>query len=52
MKELAELRERAASFDGIAASLRDAREMLALFDGDPAAEAEADAQHRSPPKRR
>jgi peptide chain release factor 2 len=42
MKELSELRERAASFDGIAASLREAREMLALFDGDPAAEAEAD----------
>jgi peptide chain release factor 2 len=43
MKELSELRERAASFDGIAASLREAREMLALFDGDPAAEAEADS---------
>jgi len=42
MKELSELRDRAASFDGIAASLREAREMLALFDGDPAAEAEAD----------
>ena len=38
MKELSELRERAASFDGIAASLREAREMLALFDGDPAAD--------------
>lgn len=42
MKELSELRDRAASFDGIAAALREAREMLALFDGDPAAEAEAD----------
>ena len=40
MKELSELRDRAASFDGIAASLREAREMLALFDGDPAAEAD------------
>ena len=42
MKELSELRYRAASFDGIAASLREASEMLALFAGDPAAEAEAD----------
>jgi peptide chain release factor 2 len=42
MKELSELRDRAASFDGIAAALREAREMLVLFDGDPAAEAEAD----------
>lgn len=42
MKELSELRDRAASFDGIAASLREAREMLVLFDGDPAAEAEAE----------
>jgi peptide chain release factor 2 len=42
MKELSELRDRAASLDGIAAALRDAREMLALFEGDPAAEAEAD----------
>lgn len=42
MKELSELRDRAASFDGIAASLSEAREMLALFDGDPAAEAEAE----------
>lgn len=42
MKELSELRDRAASLDGIAAALREAREMLALFDGDPAAEAEAD----------
>ncbi len=42
MKELAELRERAASLDGIATTLHEAREMLGLFDGDPAAEAEAD----------
>jgi peptide chain release factor 2 len=42
MKELSELRERAASLDGVAASLRDAREMLVLFDSDPVAEAEAD----------
>jgi peptide chain release factor 2 len=42
MKELSELRERTASLDGIAAGLREAREMLALFDGDPAAEAEAE----------
>jgi peptide chain release factor 2 len=42
MKEVAELRERAASLDAIDTALRDAREMLTLFDGDPAAEKEAD----------
>jgi peptide chain release factor 2 len=42
MKELAELRERADSLDAIAAELREARELLALFDGDAAAEAEAE----------
>lgn len=42
MKELADLRERAASVDGIAAALRDAREILTLFDGDAAAEDEAE----------
>jgi len=42
MKELAELRERAASFDSIAHQLSESRDLLALFDGDPAAEREAD----------
>jgi peptide chain release factor 2 len=42
MKDLAELREQAASFDAIAATLRETRELLALFPGDAAAEAEAD----------
>jgi peptide chain release factor 2 len=41
MKELAELRERAASLDAVATALSEARELLAIFDGDPAAEAEA-----------
>ena len=42
MKELAELRERTASLDSVTNALRDAREMLGLFVGDPAAESEAD----------
>jgi peptide chain release factor 2 len=42
MRELSELRDRAATFDGIARGLADARELLDLFDGDPAAEAEAE----------
>jgi len=42
MKELAELREHAATVDGIAGSLRDASELLSLFVGDDAAAAEAD----------
>ncbi len=41
MKELAELRDRATAFDGVAQALGEARELLAIFDGDPAAEAEA-----------
>jgi peptide chain release factor 2 len=43
MKELSELRDRAASIDGIARTLADARELLTLFDGDPDAEAEAES---------
>jgi peptide chain release factor 2 len=42
MKDLAELRDEAASFDAIARSLADARELLALFEDDPAAEGEAE----------
>ena len=42
MKELAELRDEAASLDAIARPLADARELLALFEDDPAAEAEAE----------
>lgn len=42
MKELAELREETASFDAVAAILQEARELLALFQGDAAAEHEAD----------
>lgn len=42
MKELSELRERAADFDGVAKALADARELLTIFDGDAAAEAEAE----------
>jgi peptide chain release factor 2 len=42
MKELAELRDQTASVDGIAHALHDARELLALFNDDPAAEREAD----------
>jgi peptide chain release factor 2 len=42
MKELSELRDRAASFDEIAAALTEARDLLVLFDGDPAAQAEAE----------
>jgi peptide chain release factor 2 len=41
MKALAELRDRADSLDGIAQALGEARELLAIFDGDSAAEAEA-----------
>ncbi len=42
MKELAELRDRAAVVDGIAAGLRESRELLELFQTDPAAENEAE----------
>ena len=42
MKELADLREQSAAFDSIAVALREARELLELFHGDPAAEGEAD----------
>jgi peptide chain release factor 2 len=42
MKDLSELRERAGAFDAIAAALSEARDMLSLFEGDPAAETEAD----------
>jgi len=42
MKELAELRSQAESLDSVAASLREARELLAVFENDPAAEHEAD----------
>jgi len=42
MKDLAELRERAAALDAVADSLREGRELLGLFEGDSAAEAEAD----------
>ncbi len=43
MKDLAELRERAASVDAVERALRDAREMLDLFEGDAAAEQEAES---------
>ena len=42
MKELAELREHAATVDGIAGALQEASELLSLFAGDDAASAEAD----------
>jgi len=42
MKELAELRDRAAAVDGIASGLREARELLELFETDPAAESEGE----------
>ncbi len=42
MKELAELRERTESFAAVGAALDEARELLALFKDDPAAEGEAD----------
>jgi peptide chain release factor 2 len=42
MKELAERRERTGSLDAVASALRDAREMLGLFEGEASAEAEAD----------
>jgi peptide chain release factor 2 len=42
MKELAELREQAESFDVLARTLSETRELLALFADDPAAEREAD----------
>jgi peptide chain release factor 2 len=42
MKELAELRDRAASLDAVGNALREARELLALFENDSAAELEAD----------
>lgn len=42
MKELAELREQAASLDAVAHLLNDTRELLGLFENDPAAEGEAD----------
>jgi peptide chain release factor 2 len=42
MKELAELRDETASLDAVARALKEARELLDLFQGDPAAEGEAD----------
>jgi peptide chain release factor 2 len=42
MRDLAELRERADALDAAARSLTEAREMLALFDGDASAEEEAE----------
>jgi peptide chain release factor 2 len=42
MKELADLRDRTAAVDGIAAGLRETRELLELFPADPAAETEAE----------
>ena len=42
MRELAELREQIDAFDAVARSLSEARELLTLFGGDPAAEREAD----------
>ncbi len=42
MKELAELRERTGSLDAVASALRDAREMLGLFEGEASAEVEVD----------
>jgi len=42
MRELAELRERADSLDGISRTLADAREILTLFEDDPSAEGEAE----------
>lgn len=42
MKELAELREQTEALDGIGRALNDARELLALFVDDAAAEREAD----------
>lgn len=41
MKELAELRDATSGLDSIGGSLHDARELLELFDGDVAAETEA-----------
>jgi peptide chain release factor 2 len=42
MKEMADLRDRTAAVDGIAAGLREARELLELFPTDAAAESEAE----------
>lgn len=42
MKELAELREQTEALDGIGRSLSDARELLAIFEDDAAAQREAD----------
>ncbi len=42
MKELAELREQTESLDGVTHALRDARELLAIFEDDAAAQREAD----------
>jgi peptide chain release factor 2 len=42
MKELAELRDQTAAFDAVCEQLGDARELLAVFADDPAAEGEAD----------
>jgi peptide chain release factor 2 len=47
MKELAELREATSHVDSIATALRDARELLDLFDGDAAAEQEAERSIQS-----
>jgi len=42
MKELADLRDATVVVDGVAGALRESRELLDLFDSDPAAEAEVD----------
>jgi peptide chain release factor 2 len=43
MKEVADLRDETAAMDAVAASLKEARDLLELFAGDSAAEREADA---------
>lgn len=42
MKELAELRAETEAFEAVGKSIADARELLELFDGDPAAERDVD----------
>ncbi len=42
MKELADLRDEAGRMDGVERALSDARELLELFEGDPAVDAEVD----------
>jgi peptide chain release factor 2 len=43
MKEVADLREETGAMNGVAGSLKEARDLLELFAGDPAAEDEAEA---------